>query len=63
MQDNAHRGEDDDVQTTMCEESCIDGANYVPRQRTMDQRKRLYKAIKFSTIREVLERAEGNDVL
>lgn len=47
----------------MCDEFSIDGATACPKEKTLKQREKFFRRCKFSTIEEVLKRAQGMDFL
>ena len=47
----------------MCDEFSIDGATACPEEKTLKQREKYFSGMKFSSIKQVLERAEKVDFL
>ena len=47
----------------MCDEFSIDGATACPKEKTLRQREKFFGDCKFSTIEEVLKRAQEMDFL
>ncbi|KAI4090958.1 MAG: hypothetical protein L6R37_007813 [Teloschistes peruensis] len=51
------------VQAVMCDEFSIDGATACPKEKTLEQREKFFKDLHFSSIKEVLQKAEEVDFL
>ncbi|KAL9595837.1 MAG: hypothetical protein Q9179_004828 [Wetmoreana sp. 5 TL-2023] len=60
---NLHNEHEYAVQAVMCDEFSIDGATACPKEKTLRQRETYFRNCKFSTIEEVLKRAEEVDFL
>ncbi|KAI4250908.1 MAG: hypothetical protein LQ352_005184 [Teloschistes flavicans] len=51
------------VQAVMCDEFSIDGATACPKEKTLEQREKFFMDLHFSSIKEVLQKAEEVDFL